>query len=295
MLGRFSLDQLRAFITAADDGSFSAAARRLYRAQSVVSELVSRLEAELGVQLFDRSGRRPKLTKAGEVLLADARAIVADVDFMRARAKGIAGGVEAELSIVVDVMFPIDAVTKAAQEFRQSFPATPLRLFMEGLGSAYELLLDKRASLGIIGGQQAMPASLMGESLPGTPMVIVASANHPLAAHRGAIPNYELAKHTQLVLTDRSLLSQGREYFVKSPSTWRLADLFVKRAFLLAGLGWGYMPTHSIEAEIQAGELVVLKTEGASAEPLVRPLSAVYPIESPPGPAGRWFIEQLAY
>jgi DNA-binding transcriptional LysR family regulator len=54
MLDGVSLDQLRAFIAAVDEGSFSAGARRLRRAQSAVSELVSNLEAQIGVVLFDR-------------------------------------------------------------------------------------------------------------------------------------------------------------------------------------------------------------------------------------------------
>src|SRR3977135_2332174 len=118
VLDGVSLDQLRSFIAAVDEGSFSAAARRLRRAQSAVSELVSSLEDQTGVMLFDRSGRYPKLTSEGAVLLADARGIVAGVDFMKARAKGIAAGLEPELSVVIDVCFPIAAITEAAKEFR---------------------------------------------------------------------------------------------------------------------------------------------------------------------------------
>src|SRR5476651_785927 len=91
MLDGVSLDQLRAFIAAVDEGSFSAGARRLHRAQSAVSELVSNLEAQIGVVLFDRSERYPKLTPAGVLLVADARSVVANVDLLKARAKGISG------------------------------------------------------------------------------------------------------------------------------------------------------------------------------------------------------------
>jgi DNA-binding transcriptional LysR family regulator len=114
MLESISLDQLRSFIAAADQGSFSAAARKLRRAQSAVSELVSSLEAQIGITLFDRSGRYPKLTPEGLVLLADARGVISGVDFMKARAKGMASGLEPELSVVVDVFFPITAMTEAA-------------------------------------------------------------------------------------------------------------------------------------------------------------------------------------
>ncbi len=88
MLDAVSLDQLRTFIAAVDEGSFSAASRKLLRAQSVVSDTISNLEEQIGVQLFDRSGRYPKLTPAGSVLLGDARSIITGVDLLKARAKG---------------------------------------------------------------------------------------------------------------------------------------------------------------------------------------------------------------
>lgn len=293
MLDGLSLDQLRVFIAAADLGSFSAASRKLHRAQSVVSDLVSRLEAQMGVQLFDRSGRYPRLTDAGAVLLADARRIVADVDLMRARAKGMASGIEPELSVVIDVMFPIDPITEAAKEFREVFAGTPLRLYVEALGNSYQLLLDRRVSLGIVGSLPLMPPSLASERLAGVPMIMVAAPEHQLASVPGVISRTEIAKHTQLVLTDRSLLSEGKEFFVLSQSTWRLADLFVKRAFLVAGLGWGGMPRHAVEADIESGRLSVLSIEDLPPDGLIRPMSAAYPAATPPGPAGRWFIDRL--
>ena len=293
MIDALSLDQLRTFIASVDAGSFSAAARQLNRAQSAVSELVSRLEDQIGVDLFDRSGRYPQLTKEGAILLADARGIIADVDFMRARAKGMASGVEAELSVVVDVMFPIDAMTVAATEFRQRFPATPLRLFVEGLGTSFQLLLEQRVSLGIVGPVPGEIKSLITERLDGVSMIMVAAREHPLAAYKGEIPRSELLRHTQLVLTDRSALTDGKEFFVLSQSTWRLADLFVKRSFLLAGLGWGGMPRHAVEADLSCGDLKALAIQDFPREGLIRPAFAAYPTASPPGPAGRWLIERL--
>src|SRR5580698_7581146 len=207
MLDGVSLDQLRAFIAAADEGSFSAAARKLHRAQSVVSELVSSLEGQIGVTLFDRSGRYPTLTPQGAVLLADARNISSGLDFMKARAKGMAAGLEPELSVVVDVLFPLGAITEAAKEFREKFPGTPLRLYVEALGAAYQPVLDGVAGLGIVGSLPLMPAGLTSERLIGVAMVMVAARDHPLAKYKGVGPKSELAKHIQLVLTDRSSLS----------------------------------------------------------------------------------------
>jgi len=293
MLDGVSLDQLRAFIGSVDEGSFSAAARKLRRAQSVVSELVSSLEGQIGVPLFDRSGRYPRLTPEGAVLLADARSIASGVDGMKARAKGMASGLEPELSVVVDVLFPIAAITEAAKEFREKFPGTPLRLYVEALGAAYQPVLDGIAGFGIVGSLPLLPSNLTAERLTGVAMVMVAARDHPLAKFQGTIPKSELAKHVQLVLTDRSSLSKGREFGVMSPSTWRLADLFAKHAFLLGALGWGGMPMHVVQDDLSTGRLVELSIEDIPPGGMILAMSAVYPTSAPPGPAGRWLIERM--
>ncbi|QKD01930.1 LysR family transcriptional regulator [Mesorhizobium loti] len=293
MLDGLSLDQLRTFVAAADEGSFSAAARRLRRTQSAVSETMANLETQLGVTLFDRSARYPRLTTEGGVLLADARAVVSGVDGMKARAKGISGGLEAELAAVIDVFFPITAIAEVAHEFRGQFPATPLRLLVEALGGAVQPVMDGRASFGIVGSLPVLPSGLVAERVTSVDFVMVAAANHPLAAYGGLIPRDELARHVQLVLTDRSDLSAGREIGVISPSTWRLADLFAKHAFLISGLGWGGMPLHVVGKDIAEGRLVELSIQDIPRGGLELPISAIYPIASPPGPAGRWMIERL--
>jgi DNA-binding transcriptional LysR family regulator len=293
MLDGVSLDQLRAFIAAVDEGSFSAGARRLHRAQSAISELVSNLEAQLGVALFDRSERYPKLTSAGLLLLADSRSVVANVDLLKARAKGISGGLESELSAVVDVLFPIEAIAESATEFRDHFPRTPLRLYVEALGGAYQPVLDGRCSFGVVGSLPIAPDSMTVERLQGVDMIMVAAREHPLAMFNGVIPKVELAKHVQLVLTDRSELTAGREFGVMSPLTWRLGDLYAKHAFLLKGLGWGSMPLHAVKQDFLEGRLAKLLIEDVPGDRLILPMSAVYLTATPPGPAGRWLIERL--
>jgi DNA-binding transcriptional LysR family regulator len=296
VLDGVSLDQLRAFVVSVEEGSFSAGARRLHRAQSAVSELVSNLEAQIGVLLFDRSERYPKLTPAGVLLAADARSVLANVDLLKSRAKGIAGGLESELSAVVDVLFPIEAIAEAAREFRDRFPRTPLRLYVEALGSVYQPVLDGRCSIGVVGFESApliAADALTIERLQGVRMIMVAAREHPLAAFDGVVPKQELAKHVQLVLTDRSELTAGREFGVMSPLTWRLGDLFAKHAFLLKGLGWGGMPVHAVTQDLLAGRLVRLPIEDVPEDGLILPMSAVYLTANPPGPAGRWLIERL--
>ena len=255
MLDAVSLDQLRTFITAVDEGSFSAASRKLLRSQSVVSETISNLEQQIGVQLFDRSGRYPKLTPAGLAILGDARSIITAVDLLKARAKGMSVGLEPELSVVIDVFYPIDAVTQVAKEFPQKYPGVSLRIYVEALGGAIQPILDGRCSIGIIGSLPVIPDTLTSERMPGIAFFMVAARDHPLSSYKGKIPREVLGKHTQIVLTDRSDLSSGREFGVMSPATWRLADLFAKHHFLLNGLGWGGLPLHAVRKNLEEGRL----------------------------------------
>jgi DNA-binding transcriptional LysR family regulator len=87
-------------------------------------------------------------------------------------------------------------------------------------------------------------------------------------------------------------LSEGRDFGVLSPFTWRLADLGAKHAFLLAGLGWGHMPLHMVKADLDSGALVKIRVAGIPRD-VAMPMSVVFRKDAPPGPAGRAFIAQL--
>jgi DNA-binding transcriptional LysR family regulator len=124
-------------------------------------------------------------------------------------------------------------------------------------------------------------------------MSLVVSPKHPLATHGAPIPTPVLAEYLQLVHTDRSDLPPGREFSHLSPRTWLLAHLGAKLDFLRAGFGFGFMPLHVVEADLASGELVQISAEETPPDGHVITMSAVYRTDSPPGPAGRWFIDQL--
>ena len=292
MIDALSLDQLRVFIAAAETGSFSAAGRKLRRAQSLVSQTVANLEAQLDVRLFDRAKKYPQLTGAGQALLVEAKAVVDRMDGFKARARTMAEGLEPELSAVIDVMYPMAALTRAVGFFRQTYPSTPLLLYVEALGAAVQPILDGRCRIGVVGSLPLIPENVQSEPLMEVPFATVVAPHHPLARIRGVVPKSSLAKHVQLVLTDRSTLSEGRSFGVESPLTWRLADLGAKLEFLRAGFGWGHMPMPVIEGHLARKELVRIRIEGGSSYAALA-MHAVYRKDAPPGPAGRAFIQQL--
>ncbi len=293
MLDAMSMDQLRTFIAAAEEGSFSAAGRKLRRAQSVVSQTLANLELQVGFALFDRSGRYPRLTEQGRALLDSARAAASSMDGFKAKARTLAEGLEAELSVAVDVMFPIARLTEAVRRFHQEFPGTPLRLDVEVLGAVVQPLLERRCRLAVVGSYPDVPAECASDFLLEVPLVVVAAASHPLASLPAPIARSEAARHVQLILTDRSALTEGRQFGVVNQQGWRLADLGAKHAFIRAGLGWGGMPRHMVEEELARGSLVELKLEASPVLGAAFSLHACWRKDAPPGPAGRRFIALL--
>jgi DNA-binding transcriptional LysR family regulator len=292
MLDSLTLDQLRTFIAAVDEGSFSAAGRKLRRAQSLVSQTLANLEGQLGVKLFDRSARYPRLTEAGRGLLADARSVADMIDSFKARARAMREGLEPELAVSIDVMYPMESLTRAAAHSKKTYPHTPIRLYVEALGGVIKPVLDRSCSIGVIGSLPTITEELQSEPLRELEFVTVVGPTHALAGRRGLIPAATIARQVQLVLSDRTDLSAGRNFGVLSPLIWRLADLGAKHAFLKSGLGWGQMPLHMVKADLDSGALVRIRVEGVPRE-AVMAMKVVYRKDAPPGPAARAFIAQL--
>lgn len=122
----WTLEQLRHFVAAADAGSFSAAARQVGRAQSAVSTSLGLLEADLGLELFDRSRRNATLTPAGSVLLREARELLRQAAGLEQRALSFAAGQQARLSLALDEALPDRVIGVLVREISARFPALEL-------------------------------------------------------------------------------------------------------------------------------------------------------------------------
>jgi DNA-binding transcriptional LysR family regulator len=289
-IGPPTLDQLQVFIAVVDEGSFGSAARKLNRAVSGISYAVSNLEAQLGLVLLQREGsRKPVLTEAGHALLSDARLIAADLQALSARALALHGGLEPEVSLALDVMIPLDRVAGLLRNFQETFPTVTLRLHVEALGGVAALLLDGRAQLGISGPAVTEHPDLERQDAGALVLVPVAAPNHPLARAGKLAPGAARA-HLQLVLTDRSNLTEGRDFTVASPRTWRLADLGAKLELLREGIGWGNMPLGMIEDDLAQGRLFKLPMDDIGG---AYPLSALWRRDAPPGEATSWLLNAL--
>jgi DNA-binding transcriptional LysR family regulator len=296
------------------------------------------------------------LTEAGRALVADARRVGRLVDEMRARAAALRRGLEAELGLAVDVMFPTARLVAALDDFARAYPTVGLRLRIEGLGGVARLVLDGACQLGVSGWMGEVPDTLERRTIGEVRLIPVAAPTHVLgraqqaatraaaaagaAAHasqaraadsgeahdagsgsahdagsggahdadlgpprrppsrppRGAagwaIDSAMLRDQVQLVLTDRTALTEGQDFGVLALRTWRLGDLGAKHALLLAGLGWGNMPAEMVQGDLAAGRLVRLELPEMPEHRY--PLGLIHRIDTPPGPAGAWLAERLA-
>ncbi|MBH2000534.1 MAG: LysR family transcriptional regulator [Sphingomonadaceae bacterium] len=289
--GTPTFDQLRIFLAIVDTGSFAAAGRRLNRAVSVISYGIANLETQLGLLLFEREGtRKPQLTVAGRALLAEARSISHGIDGLRAKVKGLLDGLEAEVDIAVDVMLPSDRMGKVLRKFATEFPTVQLRLHAEALGAITAMVLDRGAIVGISGPLAAGVEGVECVAAGSVPMVPVAAPDHPLG-RMARVPPGAGRDYTQLVLTDRSRFTEGQDYSVMSPKTWRLADLGAKHALLREGIGWGNMPLPMIEGDLVAGTLVRLSMPDHPGG--TYRFAGIWRRDTPPGPAAAWLLEQF--
>ncbi|WP_395066631.1 LysR family transcriptional regulator [Paraburkholderia silvatlantica] len=286
-----SLEQLRALIAVAETGSFSAAARQLDRAQSVVSYTIANLEALLGVALFERGKRKPELTAAGRAILADARRLDLLMGQLNAKAAGLQRGLEGEVSLAVDVMFPSQRLVEALQAFAFTFPTVALNLTMEALGGVLKLVLDGDCAVGISGPNHNWPHVIEAQSIGTVELVLVAAPCHPLAKAEHPVRISDAREHTQLVLTDRSRLTEGQNFGVYSNRAWKLGDLGAKHRLLLAGLGWGSMPRHLVEADLEAGRLV--RVALADRRSVSYNISLIHRTDAARGPASEWLCHYL--
>lgn len=286
-----TLDQLRAFVAVVEEGSFSAAARKLQRVQSAISTSMANLESQLGLPIWDRTTKVAKLTEQGKALLTAARRVLGEVDALRRLSAGMVLGLEASVSLCVDALFPLRALIDLCSAFAKEFPAVDLRIDTQVLSAVSARVLQGTATLGVAS-PGGIASGLERQVLSAIRMVPVVSASHPLAAVKGRIPQRRFADAIQIVLSERSD-SGIDDRGVLSPRTWRVADLHTKHMMLVAGLGWGNLPEHLARDDLRQGRLVAIAPEPWGEDEHTLYFSAIYRSDTTFGPAHRWLLRTL--
>lgn len=253
-----------------------------------------RLEEQFGVTLVDRTGYRAGLTEAGHALLSQTIALLRSADDLWAQAEGLSRGLESELVIALDAMFPLDVLIQALQELHAAFATLRVRLQSASLEAAHRLVREGGADMGLAVAPERPAPELAQAPICKVELVCVAAPHHPLAAMPGSLEPAMLEGWLQLVLSPEAQ-DEGPDRGVHGLQTWRLNDLSTKRAMLLAGAGWGSMPLHLVREDLDRGRLVRLnpvRWDGTAGLPRL-PMSLVWRGDRGLGPAGRWLRDRL--
>lgn len=278
-------------VTIADEGGFSAAGRKLGRAQSAVSQAVATLESLQGVALFDRRRHRPELTEVGQVLVAQARLVLASAARFEAVAAGTRGGLEPKLVIAIDPLVPTSPLIDSLRALSEAFPDLPVSFSTEGLGGSLRRLRSGSTALAICVLLPDVPEDIAAYPLLRVAMRPVVAPGHPLALLGRAATRDDFEAYVQLVLFD-PVDPGGANYGLASARLWRFVDLGRRLDFLLAGFGWCRMPEHLVAAPIAEGKLVALSIEDPTpSEDLV--IYAAHRRDRTLGPVGRWLLDML--
>ncbi|MCW5297956.1 LysR substrate-binding domain-containing protein [Herbaspirillum lusitanum] len=265
---RISLDALLILDAIDRRGSFSAAGLELHRVPSTISYTVSKLEQDLGVQVFDRQGPKVVLTRAGEELLKEGRYLLKAAEDLEHRVRRVASGWETEFTIGLDSLYSAASLESDIVAFYQVADRTRLRIARESLAGTWEALLDRRVDLLIAApGEGPAGGGYVAEQIGTVKFVFVVAPHHPLAKMDKVLSKADLHPYRAISVADSARKMPPRTVgLLFGQDTLTVPDMRSKYALQLAGVGFGFLPEPCVRKSIASGALVVKEVEQPRAE-----------------------------
>ena len=286
---QWNLEQMRLFVSVAEQRSFSAVARDQRKAQSAVSNGIALLEADLGLSLFDRSsGRQPRLTEAGSVLLEEAREVLRQCERLNGRALSLTRGEEACLRLAQDEAMLFQPVLDSLEALAGRYPLLEVQLSSAAQGDVARKLVERKADLGLLFYHDQIPEALERRVVGSVEMVTVCGVNHPLAKEK-YVTCQHLAQFRQLLMSTQTSVYPGSE--AASPLVWRADSFYVLSEWLMSGLGWAWLPRHIVQYPTYQQQMVELDSEWT---PPALVVELVWRRDEHLGPAARFLAERFA-
>ena len=283
---RYSPEALTAFVETVSCGSFSAAARRLRKSQSTISTAIAHLEADLGVQLFDRSSRQPVLTEEGKKVLGYVQAILSASERLDEVALSLTGETEARLTFVLSDTLHPDVLEELMVQFDRQFPHTEFECLIGEDVDVIDLLQKERAQVGLIEARDHYPTDIGATRLPmQTLMGLYVAASHPLAKEK-KLQWDQL--HTWRELRLNTYIDHGAP-LARGP-VWSAPNYLLLLSMAVQGFGWCALPCALVEEFAAEKPLVQLDVPGW---PTAIAIDLLWNKKSPPGVAGSWLRYHL--
>ncbi|MBN1208711.1 MAG: LysR family transcriptional regulator [Myxococcaceae bacterium] len=253
-----TLEQARALEALARHGTFAAAAEALHKGHTAVLYALRTLEEQTELVLLDRRGYRTRLTPAGERVLEHCRKLLAAERELEAACAEIRAGWEPTLRIIFDGIFPAEPLLRVVKQLRVEGAGTRFHVSAEFLAGVEATFARDEADVMVSLLPPTLP-DLRSYPLAELKAVLVAHRSHPLAKTRGPLKDEELARHLLLTVRGSDPRLQLSTGALEGRSTVHLNDFAAKKAAILEGLGYGWLPEYLMARELRRGELKPLK------------------------------------
>ncbi len=255
-----TLDLLKALDAIDQRGSFAAAAQALHKVPSALTYTIQKVELDLGIELFDRSGHRAVLTRAGKLILDEGRLILRDLDSLANSASKIASGWEPELTICVDTLFDPIHLFELIRRFNADHPYIKINLTQGSLSGTWEPLLNHSADLIISLSNSDPKLEGYDKRIIGKIQTqFMVNRDHPLLKNKDKLDEELIDKYPIIVVPDSSqILKRMTVGWTRQNKVITVPNMTEKILAQKAGLGVGHLPNHRVQAELETGELVAL-------------------------------------
>ncbi|MFC3282141.1 LysR family transcriptional regulator [Litchfieldella rifensis] len=287
-MSRVTLSQWQMLAAVIDHGGFARAAEAVHKSPSTLNHAVHKIEEQLGVRVLEPVGRQVRLTEAGEMLLRRARQLIESAAALEDVAERLAEGLEAEVVLAVDQIFPPDALAHALETFSAAFPHVRVQLHETVLNGGVEMLYDGRADL-VVSGLAAQ--GFLGEPLVTVNFLAVAHPAHPLQRLERELDLRDLEQHRQLVVRDSALRQSMDSGWLKAEQRWTVSHLSTSVGMLERGLGFAWVPETLIRDALDEGRLKPLPLSAGGIREA--PMQLIFRDRDRAGPATRAMANAL--
>jgi DNA-binding transcriptional LysR family regulator len=248
---QISLEQWRSLLAVVDAGGYARAAELLHKSQSAVTYAVQKIEALLGVKVFEVIGRKAHLTSTGEVLYRRAKALLEEAGALEVAADSLAAGWEPELRLAVEIIFPTWLLLQCFARFAEERPQTRIELYESVLSGTEEALLQRTVDLAIC---SQVPPGFVGDPLMRLRFIAVAHPEHPLHQLGRELTLQDLREHRHLMIRDTG--SQRRSgSWLGAEQSWTVSHKATSIHAASMGLGFAWFPEEWVRDELERGVL----------------------------------------
>jgi len=257
-----TIDALKVLDAIDRKGSFAGAASELFRVPSAISYTVQKLEEDLNVSIFDRSGHKAVLTSAGRYLLEEGRSLLEAAENLAHTTRQVAQGWETRLRIGFNSLLPAECLFPAIQDFHQLGVPVDVQIIEEVFAGAWDALQSRRVDMVVGADLLSKPAGAFAtKSLGEVPFVFAVGAEHPLASETGPLAEADIAQYPAAVAADTSRsLPPGHAGIFRLQRTLTVSNIDQKILAQEAGLGVGWLPYPRIREQLARGSLIAKET-----------------------------------